>query len=136
MENCDSDKPRSPDGSAIPDNSGRERPPAGNSAEIPQKRDHRESEPGRIAAGHEEEIRDFVSRLTDQERMLILLKKELYEGSWQAMASDLSNRLDGKPYIFKLANRIRDDIDRIEKLRDFESKHNVDLAEFVNPKRP
>lgn len=86
--------------------------------------------------------------------MLVVLRRELYEGyssggvaavstdgqpelatkrhaGWQAMLKDLSNRLEGRPYIFKLANRIRDDIARIEKLRAFEEEYNVDLADFV-----
>ena len=75
----------------------------------------------------------FVARLTEQERMLVLLQSELYENSWQAMQDDLSNRLEGKPYIFKLASRIQDDIARIEKLKDFEEKHNVKLSDFVKP---
>ena len=65
--------------------------------------------------------------------MLILLKNELYEGSWEAMREDLSNRLDGKPYIFKLANRIKDDMDRIEQLQNYEVEHQVDLADYLNP---
>ena len=76
---------------------------------------------------------EFVSRLTEEERMLILLHRELYENSWQAILNDLRNRLDGKPYIFKLASRIQDDIARIEKLQSFEREHNVKLSEFVNP---
>jgi hypothetical protein len=75
----------------------------------------------------------FAASLAEEERMLILLRTELYEGSWQAMLTDLRNRLEGKPYIFKLANRIRDDIARIEKLQAFEQEHNVDLTEFVKP---
>lgn len=76
---------------------------------------------------------EFVSRLTEEERMLILLHRELYENSWQAMLNDLRNRLDGKPYIFKLASRIQDDIARIEKLQSFEREHNVKLSDFVKP---
>ncbi len=79
------------------------------------------------------QTQEFVSRLTEQERMLILLHRELYENSWQAMLNDLRNRLDGKPYIFKLANRIEDDIARIEKLQSFEREHNVKLSDFVEP---
>ena len=79
------------------------------------------------------QAQEFVSRLTEEERMLILLHRELYENSWQAMLNDLRNRLDGKPYIFKLASRIQDDIARIEKLQSFEREHNVKLSEFVNP---
>lgn len=76
----------------------------------------------------------FVEKLAEEERMLILLQRELYEGSWEAMLTDLGNRLEGKPYIFKLANRIRDDIARIEKLKNYEQQHDVKLADFVkNP---
>jgi hypothetical protein len=39
--------------------------------------------------------------------------------------------LAGKPYIFKLANRIKDDIERIKQMREFEQEHNVDLTQFV-----
>ncbi|MBN1765587.1 MAG: hypothetical protein JW860_10045 [Sedimentisphaerales bacterium] len=73
----------------------------------------------------------FISQLKEEQRILILLQNELYEGSWQAMLNDLRNRLNGRPYIFKLANRIRDDIDRIEKLRDFEQEHNIKLSDYV-----
>jgi hypothetical protein len=62
-----------------------------------------------------------------------MLQKELYESNWQAMMVDLRNRLEGRPYIFKLVNRIRDDIARIEKLEAFEQNHKVRLADFVKP---
>jgi len=81
-------------------------------------------------------IEAFVAQLPEPERMLILLQKELYEGSWQAMMTDLHNRLEGQPYIFKLANRIHDDIARIEKLKTFEDRHNIKLADFVEPPKP
>jgi len=47
------------------------------------------------------------------------------------MLDDLRNRLDGKPYIFKLANRISDDIERIEQLIKFETDNGVDLSKYV-----
>ena len=75
----------------------------------------------------------FVAQLNEQERMLIILQSGLYEDSWQAMLDDLHNRLDGKPYIFKLANRIQDDINRIERLKGFEEEHRVKLSDFVKP---
>ena len=74
-----------------------------------------------------------MAQLVEEERMLIILQGELYEHSWQAMLNDLRNRLEGKPYIFKLAHRIQDDINRIEKLKDFEEKHQVKLSDFVKP---
>ena len=84
-----------------------------------------QAEPAKISA--------FIDMLTEEERMLIVLQSELYEGSWQAMMADLGNRLEGKPYIFKLANRIRDDIARIEKLQEFEKTNNIKLSDFVKP---
>jgi hypothetical protein len=76
-------------------------------------------------------VRDFVETLTDEQRMLVVLKRQLYDGSWETMLNDLRNRLAGKPYIFKLVNRIRDDIERIEGLHKFEKEHNMDLADYV-----
>ena len=76
-------------------------------------------------------VRDFVDRLSEECRMLVVLKAHLYGGSWAPMLDDLKNRLSGKPYIFKLANRIQDDIERIEQMAEFEKEHNVDLADYV-----
>ncbi len=63
--------------------------------------------------------------------MLVVLKAQLYGGSWEPMLNDLKNRLDGKPYIFKLANRIQDDIERIEQMMQFEAENAIDLAAYV-----
>jgi len=63
--------------------------------------------------------------------MLIVLKRELYDGSWDDMTEDLRARLEGRPYIFKLVNRISDDLGRIERLRAFETRHEVDLSDYV-----
>lgn len=75
---------------------------------------------------------DFVAALSEEHRMLIILKSELYSGSWEPMLDDLRNRLSGKPYIFKLANRIHDDIERIERMQEFENEHNIDLADYID----
>ncbi|MHC4646275.1 MAG: hypothetical protein ACYTBJ_12305 [Planctomycetota bacterium] len=77
-------------------------------------------------------VADFVSSLSEEYRMLVILKAQLYGGSWEPMLDDLQNRLAGKPYIFKLANRIKDDIERIKRMRQFEAEHNVDLANYVD----
>lgn len=76
-------------------------------------------------------VSDFVDRLSDEHRMLVVLKAQLYDGSWTPMLDDLRNRLAGKPYIFKLANRIEEDIERIKEMQKFESEHNIDLADHV-----
>ena len=73
----------------------------------------------------------FVSGLDDKYRMLVVLKTQLYGGRWEPMLEDLHNRLEGKPYIFKLANRIKDDVQRIGVLQAFEQAHGIDLGDYV-----
>ena len=77
------------------------------------------------------QVQNFISSLSDEHRMLVLLKAQLYDGAWEPMLHDLRNRLNGKPYIFKLVNRIEDDIKRIEEMQKFEAKHNINLADHV-----
>jgi len=76
--------------------------------------------------------RDFVAELSKESKMLVALKAQLYEGSWEPMLEDLHSRLAGKPYIFKLVNRIEEDIERIEQMRNFEINHNIDLADYLD----
>ncbi|TKJ38727.1 MAG: hypothetical protein CEE38_03210 [Planctomycetes bacterium B3_Pla] len=76
-------------------------------------------------------VSDFVAGLSDEHRMLVILKAQLYDGKWELMLDDLQNRLEGNPYIFKLANRIKDDIERIEYMQEFERQCKVDLSEHV-----
>lgn len=83
------------------------------------------------SAAADERVQRFVQSMPSEERMLVLLKRELYEGSWDEMAADLKARLDGRPYIFKLVHRISDDLERIERLREFERRNRVDLSDFV-----
>lgn len=76
-------------------------------------------------------IQGFLDILDDKHRMLVVLKTQLYGDRWEPMLEDLQNRLEGKPYIFKLVNRIKDDIERIEQMRSFEAEHNVKLSNFL-----
>ncbi len=84
-----------------------------------------------VDTGVPKAVRDFVAALSDEHRMLVVLKAQLYGGSWEPMLDDLQNRLAGKPYIFKLVNRIKDDIERIEQMQEFEREHHIDLADHV-----
>lgn len=79
----------------------------------------------------ETKVREFVQSLTSEERMLVILKRELYEGSWDEMVADLKARLEGRPYIFKLAHRIADDLERIKRLQEFEKRMSADLGAYV-----
>ena len=78
-------------------------------------------------------VDDFVRALDNECRMLVALKAQLYSGRWEPMLDDLNNRLAGKPYIFKLSNRIKDDVDRIKEMQAFEAEHKIDLADIVDP---
>ena len=83
------------------------------------------------AAPAEERARRFVAALGEEEIMLLRLRDELYDGRWDAMLSDLNDRLQGRPYVFKLAHRIQDDIERIERLNRFERQYGVNLADYL-----
>ena len=76
-------------------------------------------------------VSDFINGLSDEHRMLVVLKTQLYDDMWEPMLDDLRNRLAGDPYIFKLVNRIQDDIKRIEEMQEFETDNNIDLADYI-----
>ncbi len=76
-------------------------------------------------------VDEYIAGLSEEHRMLVVLKSQLYGGSWEPMLDDLKNRLEGKPYIFKLVNRIKDDIERIQEMKSFEEVNHIDLADFI-----
>jgi len=76
-------------------------------------------------------IRRFIKTLTEDDRLLVALRDEIYGGSWKRMRQDLLDRLEGRPYILKLTARIRDDIGRIDKLEKYECRYNVNVAEML-----
>jgi len=80
----------------------------------------------------DETIINLIRKISEEHKMLIILKTQLYDNEWEPMLDDLKNRLAGKPYIFKLANRIQDDIQRIEEMRRIEKNHNIDLTDYVD----
>ena len=76
--------------------------------------------------------REYVESLGPEEITLLILRDELYYGSWDEMRTDLVGRRDGKPYIFQLASRIDEDLERIQRLLRFEEEHNLDLGEYLD----
>ena len=74
----------------------------------------------------------YYEALSEEAKMLLVLRDELYMGSWDKMVDDLKNRLKGRPYIFKLVNRIEEDLERIETLRSYEQKHKINLRDCDN----
>ncbi|MBI4835014.1 MAG: hypothetical protein HY811_09395 [Planctomycetes bacterium] len=69
-----------------------------------------------------------LKMLFEQEATLVTLRDELYGGSWARMIKDLRNRMEEKPYIFKLVNRIQADLRLIEKMRQDECKRKMPKA--------
>jgi len=63
--------------------------------------------------------------------MLVVVCRELYDRDWDEMIADMQARLNGKPYIFKLATRIEDDLLRIQRLRQLEKELGTELADHV-----
>ncbi len=69
--------------------------------------------------------------LAPEEKVLVIIRDELYGGDWEEMLEDLKARLAGRPYVLKLAGRIEDDIERIGRLREIEGEKGIDLADFI-----
>lgn len=74
---------------------------------------------------------EFAASLTEEECMLVVMRDDLYESSWERMERDLRNRLNGRPYIFKLVNKIEADLATIAFFRCYEEKHAVDIGAIL-----
>ena len=85
------------------------------------------------ANGVDTDLDAFIKGLTDEDKMLVRLREELYEGRWDAMLADLNDRLHGRPFIFRLASRIQDDMARVQRLSRFERQKGVNLAKLIWP---
>jgi hypothetical protein len=73
----------------------------------------------------------FIDRLESHERVLVDLKDQLYEGSWERILDDLRSRLDNKPYLFKLSQTISRDLAAIERMKSYEMRHKVSLSKLL-----
>ncbi|MCD6405369.1 MAG: hypothetical protein J7M19_06050 [Planctomycetes bacterium] len=69
--------------------------------------------------------------LSPEEKILVIIRDELYDGSWDDMLDDLKARLGSRPYVLKLASRIEDDVERIRRLRVIEDEEGINLAEYI-----
>jgi len=76
----------------------------------------------------------FIARLESYERVLLDLKDQLYEGSWDRILGDLKARMENKPYMYKLGQTISRDMAAIERMRAYELRNNVNLSELVRKK--
>lgn len=78
----------------------------------------------------------FAHALTREERLLIEIRDAIYEGSWEALRADLDARQQRQPFIIKLSTRIERDLERIDKLENYEQLHSINLKDFLPPLEP
>jgi hypothetical protein len=76
-------------------------------------------------------VEDFARGLAETERIALIVRDELFSGSWENMRKDLEARAAGRPYVFRLASRIDEDLKAVEKLSAFERRRKVNLSEFL-----
>jgi len=74
--------------------------------------------------------REFFASLSESDRMLITVRDELYDGCWDTMIEDITNRMKGQPFLFKFVNRAEKDIQSIKRMRAYERRHNINLNMF------
>lgn len=93
------------------------------------------SEGGASGAGSDPNLdvpaEEFIARLEPYERVLLDLRDQLYEGSWERILEDLRARLDNKPYLYKLSQTIARDVAAIERMKAYEMRFSVNLSELV-----
>jgi len=77
------------------------------------------------------DVADIIKGLTQQDQVLVVCNYELYDGRWDLMTHDLVQRLEGRPYILKLGERIKEDIERVKKLQQIENDFGIMLGDFV-----
>jgi hypothetical protein len=46
--------------------------------------------------------RGHCLELTDEEKMLVTIRDELYAGDWDEFLADLQARMEGRPYVFEI----------------------------------
>ena len=78
-----------------------------------------------------DEAAEFARSLDEESRLLLAVRDGLYGSDWDLLVQDLEDRLHGRPYIFKLASRIQDDLQRIQRMREFETSRRVNLVDYT-----
>jgi len=87
---------------------------------------------GALRRRHVEEIEGYVRGLGKLDLTFLIIRDELYGGAWDEVEHDLRARLKGKPFIFRLTERIEDSLARIARLKGFEAERGVDLRQVAH----
>lgn len=69
-------------------------------------------------------------KLDYNDRVLVILRDELYKGRWFNVKRSLEKRLRTGPYIYNLAMRLKEDLKRIEKLSKLEERYQKKYNDF------
>ncbi|MCX7804447.1 MAG: hypothetical protein N3A38_04570 [Planctomycetota bacterium] len=79
---------------------------------------------------------EYVAGIQEHEKVLILVKEELYGGSWARLEADLQARLAGKPYLFKIKTGrvLQRDLEAVRRMRKYEEAKGCDLAKILREK--
>jgi len=64
--------------------------------------------------------REVLAALDAPVRRLVAVVKTLYAGSWDDCAEDIRRRRAGKPYLFKLALGLDDELEWLHRLQAYE----------------
>ena len=83
----------------------------------------------------DEDVSAFVRGLTETERVTLIVRDELFGGSWESYQKDLEARAPGRPNGIKQASRIQDHRKALEKLRRVEGRHGVNLTDYLGEGR-
>lgn len=78
-----------------------------------------------------EPVKRILDTLTGQETVLILCNHELYGGDWALLRADLVDRLAGRPFVVKVGDRIREDLERVQRLEAIEKEYGITLSDYV-----
>lgn len=79
----------------------------------------------------EKALGDFLAKATDADRMLLDVLEILYVGRWEDLLEDLQAASQGKPHVFKIADRVQEDLARARKMWELETKYGVRLRSLI-----
>jgi hypothetical protein len=71
---------------------------------------------------------EVIKGLEPAVRRLVVAVKTLYAGSWDDCAEDIRRRRAGRPFLFKLALGLQDDLDWIHRLQAYEAARGEPFA--------
>ncbi|MBI4570138.1 MAG: hypothetical protein HY719_17235 [Planctomycetes bacterium] len=100
-----------------------------------KSRDERGKEKEKDRRG-DDKVRQFVRKLSKEEKDLVRLRDAVYRCSWEEMRQDLNDRLAKKPYIFKISSNIERDLPLIDRLESWEKKNGVNLTDYLAVEEP